>query len=61
MYIRSCILTQEKGSSIYVAQFRYAVYILHAFRKKTRKTSKGDIEKAKSRLQAELQMEVGTG
>jgi phage-related protein len=43
---------------IYVAKFRYAVYVLHAFRKKTRKTSKGDIGAAKIRLQAVLQMEV---
>ena len=60
-YMRSCILkpvregfkpVEWKGDS------RHAVYVLHAFRKKTRKTSKGDIEKAKVRLQAVLQKEV---
>jgi phage-related protein len=43
---------------VYVARFRHAVYVLHAFRKKTRKTSKGDIEAARSRVQAVFQMEV---
>jgi phage-related protein len=45
---------------IYVARFRHAIYVLHAFRKKTRKTSKGDLEKAKARLQALLQLEEDT-
>ncbi len=45
---------------IYVAKFRRAIYVLHAFRKKTRKTSKGDIEKAKARLQAVLEKEANT-
>lgn len=45
---------------IYVAKFRHAVYVLHAFRKKTRKTSKSDIEKAKVRLQAVLEKEANT-
>jgi phage-related protein len=43
---------------IYVARFRHAIYVLHAFRKKTRKTSKRDIETAKARFQTVLQMEV---
>ena len=43
---------------IYVARFRHAIYVLHAFRKKTRKTSKGDIGAARIRFQAVLQMEV---
>ena len=42
----------------YVAKFRYAIYVLHAFSKKTRKTSKGDIGTARDRLQAVLQMEA---
>lgn len=32
--------------AIYVAKFADAVYVLHAFQKKTQKTSKGDIELA---------------
>ena len=43
---------------VYVAKFRHAVYVLHAFQKKTRKTSKGDIGAARSRLQAVFQVEV---
>jgi len=31
---------------IYVAKFEHAVYVLHAFQKKTRKTSRADIELA---------------
>jgi len=34
---------------IYVAKFDEAVYVLHAFQKKTRKTSAMDIELAKRR------------
>lgn len=38
---------------IYLARLRDAVYVLHAFQKKTRATSKPDIETAKTRY-AEL-------
>ena len=34
---------------IYVATFREAVYVLHSFHKKTRKTSRRDIELARQR------------
>jgi phage-related protein len=34
---------------IYVAKFEHAVYVLHAFQKKTRKTPGGDIELAARR------------
>jgi phage-related protein len=34
---------------IYVAKLRDAIYVLHAFRKKTRKTSRPDIEVARQR------------
>jgi phage-related protein len=34
---------------IYVAKFRGAVYVLHAFQKKTRKTSRHDIDSARER------------
>ena len=37
---------------IYVARFEEAVYVLHAFQKKTRKTRKADIELAKARYKA---------
>jgi phage-related protein len=39
---------------IYVATFAEAVYVLHAFQKKTRQTAKRDIELAASRLQEQL-------
>ena len=35
--------------AIYVAKFADAVYVLHAFQKKTQKTSKGDIDLAVAR------------
>jgi phage-related protein len=34
---------------IYVAKLENAIYVLHAFQKKTRKTSRMDIELAKRR------------
>jgi phage-related protein len=34
---------------MYVAKFEHAVYVLHAFQKKTRKTSQADIELAARR------------
>lgn len=33
---------------IYVAKFAEAIYVLHSFEKKTRKTSQNDIEKARA-------------
>ena len=36
---------------IYVAKFEHAVYVLHAFHKKTRKTPKADIEQAARRYE----------
>ena len=35
---------------IYIAKFEEAVYVLHAFQKKTQKTSKQDIDAAKRAL-----------
>jgi phage-related protein len=42
----------------YVARLRHAIYVLHVFRKKSRKTSKADIELAKTRFQEALRMEA---
>jgi len=39
---------------IYVAKFLEAVYVLHAFQKKTRKTLQTDIELARTRYRAML-------
>jgi len=36
--------------SIYIAKFEEAVYVLHAFEKRTRQTSRADIELARKRL-----------
>ena len=36
----------------YVAKFEEAIYVLHAFEKRTRKTSQHDVELAKQRYQA---------
>lgn len=41
--------------TIYTAKFADCVYVLHAFVKKTQKTSKADIEIAKSRLKPLIQ------
>lgn len=35
---------------IYIAKFRDAVYVLHSFQKKTRKTSQHDIDLARQRF-----------
>ncbi len=35
---------------MYIAKFAEAVYVLHAFQKKTRKTSASDLEHARDRL-----------
>ena len=43
---------QDKAGAfrvIYVAKFEHAVYVLHAFQKKTRKTAKADIQLAARR------------
>jgi phage-related protein len=42
----------------YVARLRHAIYVLHVFRKKRRKTSNADIELARTRLQEALRMEA---
>ena len=41
---------------IYMAKFSEAIYVLHAFSKKTRQTSKRDIELAKQRYRELLSM-----
>ena len=37
---------------MYVAKFEEAIYVLHSFQKKTRKTSRNDVEVAKARYRA---------
>jgi len=40
---------------IYVAKFAEAVYVIHAFQKKSRKTDQGDIELSRRRFRALLE------
>ena len=40
---------------MYVAKFEEAVYVLHSFQKKTRKTNRGDVEIARTRYRAVVQ------
>jgi phage-related protein len=42
--------TELEHRVIYVAKFEEAIYVVHAFEKKTRKTARYDLELAKSRL-----------
>jgi|SRR5439155_6203996 len=44
--------TKTEHRLIYVAKFEEAIYVLHAFEKRTRKTSQRDIEIARRRLKA---------
>jgi phage-related protein len=37
---------------MYVAKFEEVIYVLHSFQKKTRKTSRNDIEIARARYRA---------
>jgi len=37
---------------VYVLRFRHAIYVLHAFQKKTQKTRTSDIELARERLRS---------
>lgn len=51
------IRIQEQGQYriIYIARLEGAVYVLHAFAKKTRKTRKSDIDMAKREFKALLE------
>lgn len=44
------IHTRVEHRVFYIAKFREAIYVLHAFQKATRKTDKADIDLAKRRL-----------
>jgi phage-related protein len=46
---------------VYVARFEEAVYVLHAFEKRSRKTSSRDIEIARRRLAEVLQRRQRSG
>jgi phage-related protein len=44
---------------IYVAKFKDAVYVLHAFQKKARKTSRADLELARARYRTARDLAEG--
>jgi len=46
------IHTGQEHRVIYVAKFEAGIYVLHAFEKKTRKTSGRDLDLARQRLRA---------
>ena len=48
--------TRLEHRVVYIAKFEEGVYVLHAFEKKTRRTEKGDIDLARSRLRTVLGM-----
>ena len=48
------IRTKEAYRVFYVARFEEAVYVLHAFQKKTQKTSKQDVQLGQRRYKAML-------
>ena len=50
------VRTESAYRIFYVARFPEAVYVLHAFHRKTQKTSKQDIEIGKQRYQALLKL-----
>ena len=55
VYVKSaCEMSQGAFRLMYVAKFPEAVYVLHAFQKKTQKTPRGDLVLAKDRYQEVL-------
>jgi phage-related protein len=48
--------TEREHRVFYVAKFEEAIYVLHAFEKRTRQTRSADIELARTRLAAVLRM-----
>lgn len=46
------IHTETEHRVLYVAKFTEAVYVLHAFEKRTRRTAKADLDLARQRLRA---------
>lgn len=55
------VWTGDTYRIFYVAKFPEAVYVLHAFGKKTQKTSKKDIEVGKQRYQQMLEYRQSLG
>jgi len=55
--VKEIRLCEESGAYrvIYVAKFEHAIYVLHAFQKKTQKTDKRDLDLAAKRYRDLLQ------
>ena len=51
VYRSSYIISLGEWRVLYVARFANAIYVLHAFRKKTQKTRREDIQLARQRYQ----------
>lgn len=54
------VRTGREHRICYVARFEEAVYVLHAFEKKARKTPKADLDLARSRLRELLKRRAAT-
>jgi phage-related protein len=52
------IKTEDAFRIFYIAQFDEAVYVLHAFQKKTQKTTRQDIEIGQQRYQKVLEYRI---
>ena len=48
--VEICVHAQSEYRAIYVARFAEAIYVLHAFEKRTRKTAQSDLDTARRRL-----------
>ena len=55
------ISTGDAYRIFYVARFEEAIYVLHAFQKKTQKTAKRDIELGQKRYQEMVQFRQKQG
>jgi phage-related protein len=54
------VRTDREHRLIYVAKFAEAILVLHAFEKKTQKTTRADLELARNRYRAVIAQRAGT-
>ena len=55
------IRTGREHRNFYIARFAEAIYVLHAFEKRSRKTPRQDLEVARSRFRLLLRARVKQG
>jgi phage-related protein len=55
------IHTSAEHRVLYVAHFDEAIYVLHAFEKRSRKTGRRDLDTARARYRELLRIRVGEG